>query len=167
MLLASTERPAVQRGLAETWHLPFGAISDPDGSRIAKPLDAWDEQASIFRPFLLLLAPDGSRAFWELSRDFTDRPDDEAVLLAAEALALPARPETPFPWPADVPAEPSKRAFRPHSFLTYFRAIRFNTMALATRMYDDRDRVEVRQETTMAESFLGSFELWRDQHGSA
>ena len=166
MLLASVDPLAAQRAMALTWHLPFGAVSDPDGSRIAKPLEAWDEQASIFRPFLLLLAPDGRRAFWELSRDFTDRPDDEPVLGAAEALALPVRAEADFSWLNDLPAEPSKRAFQPRSFIPYFRAIRFNTLALATRMHDERDRAEVKQETTMAESFLGAFDVWREQHGS-
>ncbi len=166
MLLASVDPPEVQRAMAQTWHLPCGAISDLDGARVARPLEAWDDKASIFRPFLLLLAPDGRRAFWELSRDFTDRPDDEPVLRAAEQLALPAISEARFSWPADVAAEPSKRAFQPRSFIPYFRAIRFNTMALATRMHDERDRAEVQQETVMAESFLESFDVWRTQHGS-
>jgi len=164
VLLASVDPPAVQRAMAETWQLPFGAVSDPGGERIARPLDAWDEQASIFRPFVLVLAPDGRRVFWELSRDFTDRPDDEPVLSAVEALDLPAREATAYVWP-DVVAKPSKRAFKPHSYIPYFRAIRFNTLALAQRMRDEGDRAEVEQETAMATSFLAAFDRWRERYG--
>ena len=163
-MLASVDSPAVQLAMNETWLLPFRWVSDPDGERLAKPLDAWDDRASIFRPLILAVAPDGREVFRERSRDFTDRPDDEAVLTALETLDLPAVAE-PTPWSPDgVGAQPSERAFHPRSFITYFRAIRFNTAALAERMADERDRAAVRAETAMTESFLSAFDSWRAAH---
>ncbi len=145
-----------------TWHLPFGWASDPGGERLAKPIGAWDDDASIFRPVVLVIAPDGREVFREVSRDFTDRTDDEPVLAAVEALGLapvPAADRTPA-----VEPQASRRAFGPSSFITYFRAIRFNTLALSERMVDERDRVQVVAEKEMAESFLAAFDEWRAEH---
>lgn len=147
-----------------TWHLPFRWVSDPDGARLAKPLEAWDEDASMFRPVIVVVAPDGDVAFRELSRDFTDRPDDEPILAAVEALGLDAVPP-PTAWdPADIGPRPSKRAFLPASFIPYFRAIKFNTGALSKRMVDERDRDLLLVEQRMAESFLAAFDEWRAAH---
>lgn len=164
MVLASVDPPEVQLAFDRTWHVPYRWVSDPDGSRLARPLGAWDDDASIFRPVVVAVAPDGREVFHELSRDFTDRIDDEPFLSALEGLGLPALPE-PGPWtPEGVEPRPSKRAFTPGSFIPYFRAIRFNTMALADRMRDDRDREEVLTENRMAASFLEAFDGWRAEH---
>ena len=165
MVLASVDPPEVQLAQDRTWDLPFRWVSDPDGERLARPLGAWDEQAGIFRPVIVAVAPDGREVFRELSRDFTDRPDDEAVLTAVEALGLPALDPAPGPWePPGVEPRASERAFQPRSFIAYFRAIQFNTMALAEAMVDERDRAVVAGEQAMAESFLAAFDLWREQH---
>ena len=163
-MLASTDPPEVQLAMNRTWHLPFRWVSDPDGSRLAKPLEAWDDDASIFRPVVVVVAPDGDVVFHELSRDFTDRPDDEPILAAVEALGLDAVPEPPAWEPPDIGPQPSKRAFKTASFIPYFRAIKFNTGALAKRMADDRDRALLLAEQQMAESFLAAFDQWRAEH---
>ena len=147
-----------------TWHLPYRWVSDPDGTRLARPLGAWDESASIFRPVVVAVAPDGTEVFRELSRDQTDRPDDEPVLAAVEALGLPALPPRESWAPDGVEARPSERAFQPSSFIPYFRAIKFNTGALSKRMVDDRDRDQLLTEQKMAESFLAAFDEWRAEH---
>ena len=168
MVLASVDPPEVQLAQDRTWGLPFRWVSDPGGERLARPLDAWDEQAGIFRPVIVAVAPDGREVFRELSRDFTDRPDDEAVLAAVEALGLPALDPAPGPWqPPGVEPRASERAFGPRSFVPYFRAIRFNTMALAEAMVDEHDRAVVAGEQAMAESFLAAFDVWREQHPEA
>lgn len=164
MVFASVDPPAVQLAMNHTWHLPFRWISDPDGRRLARPLGAWDEKAEIFRPVVLAVAPDGREIFRELSRDFTDRPDDEPVLAAIEELALPARADSQ-PWaPEGIEPQPSKRAFSAASFIPYFRAIRFNTLALSERMVDARDRAQLLAEHHMADSFLAAFDQWRAEH---
>lgn len=149
----------------QTWRLPFHSVSDPDGSTLARPLGAWNDEASIFAPIVLAVAPDGREVYREDSTDFTDRPDDEPVLAALEALGLPALDPAPAPWAPDgVAPEPSRRAFHPRSFITYFRAIGFNTAVLSARMVDDRDRATVDAETHMVESFLAAFDRWRAEH---
>lgn len=164
MVLASTDPPEVQLAMNRTWHLPYRWVSDPDGSRLAKPLDAWDEDASIFRPVVVVVAPDGTEVFRELSRDFTDRPDDEPILAAVEGLGLDPV-ALPAAWdPPDIGPRPSKRAFKPASFIPYFRAIKFNTGALSERMVDERDREQLLTEQHMAESFLAAFDEWRAEH---
>ncbi len=163
VVLASVDPPEVQVAMNRTWHLPFRWISDPDGERLAKPLGAWDDDSSIFRPVVVVVAPDGQEVFHELSRDFTDRTDDEPVLAALEALGLAPLPGAPD-WAPDVEPQASKRAFQPSSFIPYFRAIRFNTMALSERMVDQRDREQLVTEKEMAESFLAAFDDWRTEH---
>jgi hypothetical protein len=164
VVLASVDPPEVQLGMDRTWFLPFRWVSDPGGKRLARPLDAWDDDASIFRPLVVAIAPDGREVFRERSRDFTDRPDDEPVLTALEQLGLPAIAE-PAPWqPEGVRAQPSERAFQPSSFIPYFRAIRFNTLALADRMVDESDREQCLTEHRMTDSFLAAFDGWRAEH---
>jgi hypothetical protein len=164
VVLASVELPEVQLAMNRTWHLPFRWASDPGGERLARPLVAWDEEASIFRPVVVAVGPDGREVYRELSRDFTDRVDDEPVLRAVEALGLPAV-DPPDPWAPDgVEPRPSKRAFTPASYIPYFRAIRFHTMALSQRMFDERDREQLVTEQRMAESFLAAFDEWRAEH---
>ncbi len=164
VVLASVDSPEIQLATNHTWQLPFRWISDPDGQQLARPLNAWDEQASIFRPIIVAVAPDGREVFRELSRDFTDRPDDEPVLSALESLELAERAD-PGPWePSGVRAQASERAFTPGAFIPYFRAIRFNTMALAERMVDERDRAIVSGEQQMSESFLAAFDAWRERY---
>lgn len=147
-----------------TWHLPFRWMSDPGGTRLAKPVGAWNAEREIFKPVVLAVAPDGREVFRELSRDFTDRPDDEPVLAALEALQLGPLPR-PEPWsPSNLEPRPSQRAFQPASFIPYFRAIKFNTGALSQRMVDPRDRDQLLVEQRMAESFLTTFDRWRAEH---
>jgi hypothetical protein len=165
VVLISVDPPEVQLAMNRTWHLPFRWVSDPGGERLAEPLGGvWDADRAVFRPRTVALAPDGREVFRELSRDFTDRSDDEPVLRAVEALGLPAAPPPP-PWaPEGVAPRPSDRAFSPASFIPYFRAIRMNTMALSARMVDDRDREQLVAEQQMAESFLAAFDEWRAEH---
>lgn len=165
MVLASVDPPAAQLAMNERWHLPFPWVSDPDGERLAKPLQAWnpDERDGMFHPLVLLLAPDGEVLVRHRSRDFADRPDDHDVLEALGALGLPAR-AVPAPWSPDgVEPQPTDGAFRPEAFGAYFRGLRMGTRALAARMQDEQDAAEVRDTTEMAGSFLDAWTRRRDQ----
>lgn len=159
---ASVDPPGPQLAMNETWHLPFGWVSDPGGAQYARPLDAWNDDAGSFTPIVVALAPDGREVFRELSRDFTDRPDDEPIIWALEALHL--SPRRSGSWrPAGVEAHPSERAFKPASFIPYLRAIKVNTLALADRMVDHRDREQVLTEHRMANSSLETIDRWRER----
>jgi hypothetical protein len=165
-VLASTDPPGAQLAMNRTWHLPFPWVSDPDGARLAKPLDAWnaDERGGLFHPLVLLVAPDGREVLRHRSRDFADRDDDSDVLDGLRRLGLPSL-EAPRPWTPDgVAAEPTDHAFRVEAFGPYFRGLRFGTRALAGRMRDDADAAEVRQTSDMAGSFL---EAWTQRREAA
>ena len=139
-----------------TWDLPFRWVSDPDGTRLAQPLDAWnaEERGGLFHPLVLLVAPDRREVVRHRSRDFADRSDDGDVLEALKALRLPALPPVQ-PWSPDgVTPQPSDGAFRPTAYGPYFRGIRFATKALAGRMRDAEDVEELRATERMAAYFL-------------
>lgn len=164
-MLASVDPPAAQLAMNRTWHLPFRWVSDPDGSRLAKPLDAWnpDEHGGLFHPLVLLVSPSGQVLVRHRSRDFADREDDTDVVSALRDLKLEAVAE-PAPWePRGVEAEPTSSAFRVEAFGPYFRGLRFGTSALAGRMRDDRDREELESTTRMAASFL---DAWRHRRSA-
>ena len=162
MVLASAEPAEVQLAFNHTWHVPFRWASDPDGELLARPLDAWDDGASIFRPVVVGIAPDGRKVYREVSRDFSDRPDDEPILRALEGLRLPPLAAALPPWaPEGIAPRPSERPFKPASFIPYFRAIRANTRALSKRMADERDAEEALLQHRMADSFLAAFDQWR------
>ncbi len=145
-----------------TWHLPFSWISDPEGRRLARPLDAWnaDERGGLFHPLILLLSPQGEVVMRHRSRDFADRADDSDVLAALAELDLPSVPVPP-PWqPPGLEPEPTPNAFPAEAFGTYFRALRFGTYALAGRMRHEEDRADVLATMHMAGSFL---QAWNER----
>lgn len=164
MVLASVDPPEAQLAMNSTWHLPFRWVSDPEGERLAKPLDAWndEERGGLFHPLVLLLAPDGRTLVRHHSRDFADRPDDSDVLDALRGLDLAAR-DVPPPWrPEGIWPEPTESAFRSEGFGPYFRGLLFGTRALAERMRDEQDAAEAQQVSAMARSFLQAWKQRRD-----
>jgi hypothetical protein len=163
VVLASVDPPAAQLAMNRAWHLPFRWVSDPDGSRLAKPLEAWNdaERGGLFSPLVLLVAPDGRTPVEHRSRDFADRPDDRDVLEALRDLGLPPRPVPPA-WSPEVEPAPTAGAFSVDAFGPYFRGIRFATKALAGRMHDERDAGELRTTEQMAISFLDEWKTRRE-----
>ncbi len=164
MVLASVDPPEAQLAMNRTWHLPFRWVSDPDGSRLARPLDAWNaqEHGGLFVPLVLVVAPDGRTVLEHRSRDFADRGDDDDVLEALRGLSLPPRSDT-GPWDPGVEPLPTENAFRPEAFGPYFRGIRFNLKALGPRMRDDDDVAELACTGRMAQSFL---DAWKERRAA-
>ena len=159
--------PAAQLAMNERWHLPFRWVSDPGGEQLAKPLYSWnaEERGGLFRPVVLLVAPDGSQLLRHDSRDFADRPDDSDVLDALREAGLPQL-QTPQPWaPEGISAERREGAFRTEAFGPYFRALSFGGRALSGRMRDPHDAAEAKQLSTMAGSFLEAWKQRREQVG--
>ena len=145
-----------------TWHLPFRWVSDPDGERLAQPLDAWDpgERGGLFHPLVLLVGPDGQEVLRHRSRDFADRRDDADVRSALDDLGLQSR-SVPGGWsPEGVARQPTEGAFRPEAFGPYFRGVLFGARALVGRMCDEQDAAEVQRNVDMAASFT---EAWKQR----
>ena len=164
-MLASADPPAAQLAMNRNWHLPFRWVSDPGGTRLARPVDAWnaEERGGVFVPLVLVVAPDGRAVLEHRSRDFADRGDDEDVLEALRGLSLPPRAET-GPWDPGVEPQPTENAFRTEAFGPYFRGIRFNLKALGPRMRDEQDAAELARAGQMAQSFL---DAWKERRAVA
>lgn len=164
-MLASVDPPEAQLAMNRTWHLPFRWISDPDGSRLARPLDGWnaEERGGLFIPLVLVVAPDGRTVLEHRSRDFADRRDDDDVLDALRGLCLPTRSDR-GPWDPGVEPRPTENAFRREAFGPYFRGIRSNLKALGPRMRDDDDAAELARTGQMAQSFL---DAWKERRADA
>ena len=155
-MLASVDPPEAQLAMDRTWQLPFRWVSDPDGQRFARPLDAWnpDERGGLYHPLVLLLSPDGEVLLRHRSRDFADREDDRDVLDALRGQGLAPVPVPP-PWQPDgVEPRPTDGAFRPEAFGPYFRGLQFAMKALAGRLRDEADLAEIQATGAMAASFL-------------
>ena len=73
------------RAMVEKLLLPFPVLSDPD----ATVIEPWGvlnaAEKDIARPALFLVRPDRSIAFRYVGLDFTDRPTDEELFMAAAA----------------------------------------------------------------------------------
>jgi hypothetical protein len=107
----------------------------------------------------MLFAPDGREAFRMRSRDFADRPRDDDLIDAAQALALPAIDLGAAP--ANAEPEEHDGALRIEAFGPYFRGIRFGTLALASRLTDAADRDEALAMSAMAASFVDAWKQRR------
>ena len=73
------------RAMVDKLLLPFPVLSDPD----AAVIEPWGvlnaAEKGIARPALFLVLPDRSIAFQYVGQDFTDRPADEELFVAAAA----------------------------------------------------------------------------------
>lgn len=111
---------------------------------------------------MVVVAPDGTEVYRYRSRDFADRPPDDADLLAAlTGLNLPALDPLP-PWQPAVDPIEDPGALRVEAFGHYFRGIRSATFALSGRLVDTADQREALAMTTMAGSFLDAWKLRRE-----
>ena len=121
--------------------LPFPLLADPGGELAIKPYDVWHEDASIARPAVVIVAPDGSVALRRVSRDFADRPIEDGLLAAVQNLGLPAT-EQEAPTPGDP--EPGKRAAVDLSWLpAYLRGAKFAVTAVGMRVPEAQQEAEV------------------------
>ncbi len=150
--------PGRNVAFATRWQLPFAIHSDPGGERYLKALDLWNdaERGGIAKPAILIVSPAGDIAYRLNSRDFADRPaSDDDIIEAVRALGL--GPIQPTEWSPSVEPEHDPSAFRVDLYGTYFRAIRFASMALSGRMKDAEDALEARRMSAMTASFIDAW----------
>lgn len=150
--------PARNAAFATRWQLPFAIRSDPGGEHYLKALDLWNdaERGGIAKPAIIVVSPAGDIAYRFNSRDFADRPaSDDDIIEAVRSLGLDAI--QPAEWSPGVAPEEDPSAFRVDLYGTYFRAIRFASMALSGRMKDPEDALEARRMSAMTASFIDAW----------
>lgn len=81
--------------------LPFPLLADPGGGGAIRLYGVWQDEPSLARPALVLVAPDGQETFRRVSRDLADRLTEDDAIAALQALHLP-----PVAQPAPTPADP-------------------------------------------------------------
>lgn len=155
--------PAVNAALAEKLVLPFPILSDPDGEQVIKPNGLWNTDGKIAKPALIVLAPDGREVYRYVGADFVDRPNDEDVLGALDALVLPAL-ATPTEPIAHLEPQPSPRSFRLEDLGPYLRGVRSAAQELAGRLQQPTDREEATRTAGMAERYLRAVAATRGLH---
>ncbi len=120
--------------------LPFPLLADPGGDLAIKSYDVWHEDASIARPAVVIVAPDGTVALRRVSSDFADRPTEDEILAAVQDLGLPAT-EQQTPTPGDP--EPGKRAVDLSWLPAYLRGAKFAVTAVGMRVPEAQQEAEV------------------------
>ena len=140
--------PQQNAAMVEKLALPFPILADTDGE-VMRSLDAWDENAGIGRPTIIVVDTDKSQALRIDSRDFADRPDDNDVLEALDRLGR--QPRTDLLAVRRGEPKPGPRALTLEELRPYFRGVRFIVAALGNRVPEAQG--DVQQILAMVERF--------------
>jgi alkyl hydroperoxide reductase subunit AhpC len=129
----SVDSPARNAAMITKLRLPFAMLSDPDGTQVLQPLDAWNPGAprgDIGRPGVFVFHTDGEERFRQVGRDFADRITEDELLEQVRALGLPP---TDQPALAHVEPRPGDDAMPVHALLPYARGAKFAAKAMGLR----------------------------------
>lgn len=146
----SVDPPARNAAMVEKLELPFPLLSDPDRSAAIGPLGVADEQdqRSISRPAMILVAPDGTEAWRFVSRDYADRLPEDEVLERIRGLGLAPTSQSP---PETVDPQAGPEAVRLEALPAYFRGARYTALALGLRHGRDHEPIKVDSKAYVAE----------------
>lgn len=150
-----TDSPEQNAAMVAKLQLPFPVLSDPAGERAIQPFDVWDAKGAMAKPAIVVLAPDGREVYRSVGVDFMDRPHEDDVLAALDALALPPL-DRPITTASHLPPGPGPRAMPLDDLGVYLRGVRFATGGLAARARDPFDRAEAERTSAMAERFIAA-----------
>lgn len=131
----NADSPGQNSAVIDKLGLPFPILSDADRDQAITPLGCADERdpREIARPGVLIVDPDGEPAWRVGSRDYADRPHEDALLDALTGLGL--EPTTQDPPEIGKP-EPGERALPLHAIPPHFRGVKYATYALRNRHRD-------------------------------
>jgi hypothetical protein len=120
-------------------------LSDPDRTGAIGPYGLSDEKdrRNIARPAIVVVTPDGEEAFRIVSRDYADRPTEDAVVEGVAGLQLAPTSQEP---PRAGPAEPGPAAFKFEQMVPYFRGARFAANAMGSRFPEAREEATAYME---------------------
>lgn len=132
LFAVSVDSPGQNAAMVEKLSLPFPYLSDPDRTAAIEPLGVADpdDERSISRPALLLLAPGGREEWRFVSRDYADRLPEDEVLGRARSLGLQPAGQDP---PAHGEPDPGPKALSVDFLPGYFRGARFAALAMGRR----------------------------------
>jgi hypothetical protein len=151
----SVDSPGRNAAMAEKLALPFPVLADPDGEGAIKRFAVWDAAGGIARTAIVALGPDGREVYRYVGVDFADRPSDDDLFAALDALGLPPLAVADGTVP-HLPPAPSPRASKLPDLAVYMRGVRFATTALAARARDPVDKAEAERTAKMAERFIAA-----------
>ena len=124
--------------MVEKLELPFPLLSDPDRSLAIEPYGVADpkDQRNIAIPATVVVGTDGEEKLRRESRDFADRPMDDEVVAAVQALGLPPTKQDA---PLLGPAQASPGAFKVEQMVPYYRGARFAAVAMGRRFPEAKE----------------------------
>jgi hypothetical protein len=135
------DSPNQHAAMVEKLNLAFPMLSDPDRSLAIGPYDLMNtvDPRNLAIPATVLVGPAGEELSRSVSRDYADRPFEDAALESLRELGL-----DPVTQPAPTPGKPERgQAAMPFGDLrTYFRGAKFGSkaMGLRTGAMDEADR---------------------------
>lgn len=151
----SADTAPMNTAIVEKLALPFPVLSDPDRTEAITPLGFADEKdpRQISRPGTLIVDPNGEIVFSVTGRDYADRPDEDDLLEALDALALPPTTQTA---PELAEARPGEKAMSYVGLPHYFRGAKFAVLAVRGRYRDLSDEFadETKRYVQMVERYL-------------
>jgi len=160
----SADSPGQNAAVMEKLALPFPILSDPDRDRAITPLGFADENdpREIARPGVLIVGPDGEVAYRRESRDYADRPEEDALL---EALADLDSDPTTQEEPEIGESKPGKGAIALEALPAYFRGVKYTTYALRQRHreVDEEFADDAKAYGLMADRFLEALSAVEDR----
>lgn len=104
----SVDPPEASAALVEKLALSFPVLSDPGGRDAIQAFGAWNAEAGIAFPAVVLVGPDREEVFRRDSRDPADRGTEDELLEAVQGLGLDPVAQDP-PHPSNP--HPSEKAF--------------------------------------------------------
>ena len=126
------DSPGQHAAMVEKLNLPFPLLSDPERDLAVGPYDLLNtvDPRNLAIPATVLVGPEGEEVSRSVSRDYADRPFEDAALESLLELTLdpvvqpPPTPGVPEPGPAAMPFGDLR---------TYFRGAKFGSKAMGLR----------------------------------
>ncbi len=126
------DSPAQHAAMIEKLNLPFPMLSDPDRTGAIEPYDLMNmkDPRDLAVPATVIIDSAGEEVARLVSRDYADRPHEDAVLEIVRSLALEPVEQAP---PRPGAAEPGEKAMPFADLRSYFRGAKFGAKAIGLR----------------------------------
>lgn len=119
--------------------LPFPLLSDPEG-QVIQGYGQWNEKERIAIPAIVVIDQEDVVRYGYAGRDFADRPGDEAVFDALDAIAHAPSSQSRPPdtrvsvEQAEAIPDRGRTAYTLENLVPYYNGVYFATVALKERL---------------------------------